>query len=36
MASMAASANAQQLNSQFHMLLAKLQENLANLKLEGE
>jgi hypothetical protein len=36
MASSAPSANAQYLNSQFHMLLAKLQENLVSLKNEGK
>lgn len=35
MASTTASANAQHLNSQFHMLLAKLQDNITNLKAEG-
>lgn len=34
-ASTTASSNAQHLNSQFHMLLAKLQDNITNLKIEG-
>lgn len=36
MATSAPSANAQQLNSRFNMMLAKLQDNLKNLKIEGE